>query len=518
MNDKLKSRIASFLSEVNKSANEVSLQEVIVHLQDAYPEYRRLSRSVLKRAVLSHLKLLQRIKESDKKIQLESAKSASANDSLIDLYGTGDNADKLSNQVEKLPSKSSIDVKKSDSQTRKFSVSHSSFTDVGGQKSVLRKLCQFVLHSQESTLYRKYNIISSNGLMISGPGGCGKTLMAQAISGEFSLPMTQICCPELVGNLSGETESNIRKIFQEGKAQAPCLLLFDDIESILGKRDGASKQMEQRVVTQFASCLDELSDWKKSPKNSSVLVIGTTCNSDRIDPALRRAGRFDSEISLGMPSVDERQEILSIICRDVPVDSQVSLESLAQLTPGFLGSDLKAFVREAALNRIVRIFSEVGRKESPYGPEYAMLKEFSSEDISQLLSEDNCSVMMVDFNFAVKKVQPSSKREGFVTVPSVTWDDVGALHEIRKELQFAILYPVKHHKLYKEFNLSSPSGTLLAGPPGCGKTLLAKAVANEAGINFISVKGPALLNMYLGESERAVRQVRVSKCSLTLML
>ena len=525
MKHKLKSRIAALLHELNRTANEISHEEIVLHLEDAYPEFRRLSRNVLKTAVVSHLKNLRRIKESEKKIQLESEKSASVNSNLLDLYSASANAVKPNINAERKPntkfdisgdsSKSDAAISKSDAalgtQTKKLSVSKVNFSDVGGQKNALQKVCQFILHSKESMLYLKYNITSSNGLLISGPGGCGKSLLAHAVSGEFNLPLMQICCPELVGNLSGETENNIRKLFLSAKTQSPCILLFDDIESFLGKRENSSKQMEQRVITQFASCLDELADLKKeNSKNAGILVIGTTCNPDQIDPALRRAGRFDSEVYIGMPSVDERQEILSIICHTVPLDAEVNLESLAQLTPGYLGADLKAFVREAALNRIVRVFAETGYNDSSYGPEYLLLKEFSSETLSELLSKDNCNVMMEDFLFAVKKVQPSSKREGFVTVPSVTWNDVGALNEIRKELQLAIIYPVKHRKLYKEFNLSSPSGTLLAGPPGCGKTLLAKAVANEAGINFISVKGPELLNMYLGESERAVRQVSVT--------
>ncbi|ESO96666.1 hypothetical protein LOTGIDRAFT_176572, partial [Lottia gigantea] len=296
-------------------------------------------------------------------------------------------------------------------------------------------------------------------------------------------------------------------------SNSPCIVFMDEIDAITQKRETASKEMERRIVTQLLACLDDLN----SKPEANVLVIGATNRPDSIDPALRRAGRFDREISLGIPDESARYRILQVLCRELRLSTDFSYESLAHNTPGFVGADLSALAREAAMNAVNKIFNEVqSQSEIPMVCDDVNIKDPELLTVLQWLKEQpplsdhqlqNLFITMEDFQSALKHVQPSAKREGFATIPDVTWDDIGALKQVRDELQLAILAPVKHSAEFKALGLTSPPGILLAGPPGCGKTLLAKAIANESGINFISVKGPELLNMYVGESERAVRQV-----------
>uniref|UniRef100_A0AAY5F3R8 AAA+ ATPase domain-containing protein n=1 Tax=Electrophorus electricus TaxID=8005 RepID=A0AAY5F3R8_ELEEL len=403
------------------------------------------------------------------------------------------------------------------------------FDDIGGNEETLTELCKLLIHMRHPEVYQQLGVVPPRGFLLHGPPGCGKTLLAQAVAGEMELPMLKVSAPELVSGVSGESEQKLRELFEHAVSNAPCILFIDEIDAITPKREVASKDMERRIVAQLLTCMDDLNSLSVP---AQVLVIGATNRPDSLDPALRRAGRFDREICLGIPDEDTRLTILKTLCRKLKLPADFDFRRLARLTPGYVGADLMALCREAAMsavNRVLRLAAgacpstrppvpetEQGAKEESNQAEgssapaselpqlLALLKNSESLSEEQLAS---LCIIMDDFRASLTSVQPSAKREGFATVPDVTWDDVGALQDIREELTMAILAPVRNPEQFRALGLSAPAGVLLAGPPGCGKTLLAKAVANESGLNFISVKGPELLNMYVGESERAVRQV-----------
>uniref|UniRef100_A0A452I5Q2 Nuclear valosin-containing protein-like n=1 Tax=Gopherus agassizii TaxID=38772 RepID=A0A452I5Q2_9SAUR len=376
------------------------------------------------------------------------------------------------------------------------------FDDVGGSDETLKEVCKMLIHVRHPEVYNHLGVVPPRGFLLHGPPGCGKTLLAQAIAG----------------------------------SNAPCILFIDEIDAITPKREVASKDMERRIVAQLLTCMDDLNNLAAT---AQVLVIGATNRPDSLDPALRRAGRFDREICLGIPDEAARERILQTLCRKLRLPESFDFHYLAHMTPGYVGADLMALCREAAMCTVNRVLIKLEEQkwkgvqageatteqnletgtdvllekdtkhpELPAKDELQRLLELLKEQ-DPLLEEQlqKLCIEMNDFIVALSSVQPSAKREGFVTVPDVTWADVGALEDVREELTMAILAPVRNPEQFKALGLTAPAGVLLAGPPGCGKTLLAKAVANESGLNFISVKGPELLNMYVGESERAVRQV-----------
>ncbi|XP_023942565.1 nuclear valosin-containing protein-like [Bicyclus anynana] len=450
-----------------------------------------------------------------------------------------------------------------------------SFEDIGGISEIITQICDLVLHMKHPEVYTQLGIKSPRGALLHGPPGTGKTLLAHAIAGKLQLPLIAVTGTELVGGVSGESEERIRELFERAVSVAPCILFIDEIDAVCGNRIHAQKDMEKRMVAQLLASLDSLSE-----NSASVLVLAATNNPDALDPALRRAGRLEQEITLGIPSLKARKEILSILCKNLALSDDVDMSTLAQITPGFVGADLQALVNKASTYAVKRIFAEIrlqskalspsttdnntkdneeanvipnGDKESdenvprepnvenseekPVEPESRETETQNAPNGNGIISnhtvvsadsklidpvdevvsllEDTMpyteeeltglAVRQDDFLKALKTTKPCAVREGIVTVPDVTWDDVGSLNQVRKDLQLAVLAPVKYPEQLKKLGLSAPSGVLLCGPPGCGKTLLAKAVANEAGVNFISVKGPELLNMYVGESERAVR-------------
>lgn len=581
-----------------------------------------------------------------------------------------------------------------------------SFENIGGIDKILKELCELLLHIKHPDVYKHIGLPPPRGFLLHGPPGSGKTLLAQAIAGvriyfdgkcvgtgfiwiflfffqQLQVGLIQVAATELIGGVSGESEERIRDLFEQAAASAPCVLFIDEIDAISSNRLNAQKDMERRIVAQLLISLDGLS---KFERGDQVLVIGATNRADSLDPALRRVGRFDQEICLGIPDRDARGQILRVICNNLRLEKLFDYDRIAALTPGYVGADLLALATRAASLAVKRIFhdkqesvlresvckteqrptipevnlsedilmdiedmktpalpdieepeldvetttaspntldngtlnptddqtvkvqskteneeetnksvaeiaaeivmktesgdvvmpesendtdaakaDEVAEKkaekaekaeatnrqeekpaEKPTpvdegsainadGSEIVVSSTETNETLGEallknsaikqqmgldvmfkwlsntepLVTDDELKglyITMDDFNGAIKVVQPSAKREGFITVPDVTWDDIGSLQDIRQELNLAILAPVKFPIRLKMLGLQAPSGVLLCGPPGCGKTLLAKAVANEAGINFISVKGPELLNMYVGESERAVRQ------------
>ncbi|XP_027131637.1 nuclear valosin-containing protein-like isoform X2 [Larimichthys crocea] len=455
-------------------------------------------------------------------------------------------------------SKSSVETteprtlnKKAKSKSLELQYPSLKFEDVGGNEDTLTEVCKLLIHIRHPEVYQQLGMVPPRGFLLHGPPGCGKTLLAQAVAGELQLPMLKVSAPELVSGVSGESEQKLRELFDMAVSSAPCIMFIDEIDAITPKREVASKDMERRIVAQLLTCMDDLNSLTVT---AQVLVIGATNRPDSLDPALRRAGRFDREICLGIPDEAARLRILKTLCRKLKLPEDFDYQQLARLTPGYVGADLMALCREAAMSAVNRVLLEIrGRShghvessatELSTGPvqtkadamdeEEEVKEQQPTDDIKTVPQEQNqpqqgqlwhllqllkntetlseeeladLSILMSDFQASLASVQPSAKREGFATVPDVTWEDVGALQDIREELTMAILAPVRSPEQFKALGLSAPSGVLLAGPPGCGKTLLAKAVANESGLNFISVKGPELLNMYVGESERAVRQV-----------
>lgn len=372
-------------------------------------------------------------------------------------------------------------------------------------------------------------------------------MLANAIAGELGMPFICKSAPELVSGMSGESEKKVRDLFEEARALAPCLLFIDEIDAVTPKRENAQREMERRIVAQLLTCIDDLSLEKTDGK--PVMVIGATNRPDSIDPALRRAGRFDREICMGVPDEKAREEILHVLCKNLTLSDDLNFKILARMTPGFVGADLSALIAAAGVVAIKRIFGalkaqttinsiemdtedtdmaqisqdafertmesgavqESGESHTTIGTSTVLspIKAFLNTYPNTLSATDMAplSISYDDFLRALPGVQPSSKREGFTTVPDVSWEDIGALQSVRMELQMAIVQPIKCPEFFAHLGIVAPAGVLLWGPPGCGKTLLAKAVAKESQANFISIRGPELLNKYVGESEKGVRDV-----------
>lgn len=414
----------------------------------------------------------------------------------------------LKEMTEKALKKSRVEGKQCDSPFYVSETPRERYADFGGVAPVLTEVKRLIEYP-----FRYPDIIKSlgsepaKGVLLYGPPGCGKTMLSNAIAGELGngISFFRVSAPEIVSGMSGESEQNIRKLFEDAQNMAPSLIYIDEIDSITPKRENSNRGMEKRIVTQFISCIDSLNFLKTG---KLVIILASTNVPDAIDPALRRAGRFEREIILGIPDEDARYEIITRLSKNLKLSGDFDFREIAKLTPGYVGADLHAITKEAATNAISRIYTEIEKKEE----ELRMNAELSKDEQSKPIVTDitpfsNSSITMEDFLVAIKKVQPSAKREGFATVPDISWDDVGALGEIRYELQRSITDPIDHPKELSILGLKSPCGVLLYGPPGCGKTLVAKAIANQAKSNFISVKGPELLNKFVGESERAVRMV-----------
>jgi len=343
-------------------------------------------------------------------------------------------------------------------------------------------------------------------VLLRGPPGCGKTHLVNSIAGQLGIPYFRVSAPELVSGMSGESEARIRELFQAASDSAPAIIFLDELDSIAPKRSDG-KGMEKRMVAQLLTCLDMLQP-KYNRQMASVIVMGATNRPDAIDPALRRAGRFDKEILMGVPDEEARIGILKTITKNMKVSGDFDLKALARQTPGYVGADVKSLTKEAAVIAINRIFKNV-LVDQKLPSDMIDADDDNPPPVAPLTAQEMeyLYITMQDFLDAIPKVQPSSKREGFATVPGVSWDDIGALGSVREELTLSVLEPIRNPEKFKALGIPLPAGVLLYGPPGCGKTLLAKAIANESGANFISVKGPELLDKYVGESERSVRLV-----------
>jgi ribosome biogenesis ATPase len=405
---------------------------------------------------------------------------------------------------------------------------HIHLEDVGGVDTVKQQLKEHLvmpLLCPEEYVKRKIPI--PRGILLHGPPGCGKTVISRAFAAKLGVPFIEILGPSVVSGMSGESEQKIREHFEEARRLAPCLLFIDEIDVIAPKRDTAQSQMEKRIVAQILISMDSLA--MEANDGKPVIVLAATNRPDSLDPALRRGGRFDTEINMGVPNEAMREQILRAQTREAHVTDEVDFTRLAKMTAGFVGADLKDLVSKAGTWSMDQ-YREALEREAAVSEGLDMEIDCDSvraptetstvdQSISRLIDRINdktkerppgfedTAMTMEAFLAVLPGIQPSSKREGFATIPDTTWHDIGALHSVREELEMAIVQPIQNPDRYQKVGISAPTGILLWGPPGCGKTLLAKAVANESKANFISVKGPELLNKYVGESERAVRQV-----------
>ena len=363
-----------------------------------------------------------------------------------------------------------------------------SYEDIGGLGKELQRVREMIeLPLKYPQVFERLGIDPPKGVLLHGPPGCGKTLIARAVAAETAAYFTHITGPEIMGKFYGESEGRLRSVFEEAKAHAPAILFIDEIDSIAPKREemGGEKQVERRVVAQLLALMDGLES------RGEVIVIGATNIPNSLDPALRRPGRFDREIAISIPDQRGRLGILQIHTRGMPLAKDVNLSKLSQITHGFVGADLEALCREAAMNALRKIIPSIDFQ----------MDEIPYETLLKL------EVTMTDFTEALKEIEPSAIREVFVEVPDVKWEDVGGLGNVKQTLVEAVEWPLKYPDLFQQTKSRPPKGVLLYGPPGTGKTLVAKALANESEVNFISIKGPELISKYVGESERGVREV-----------
>ena len=392
---------------------------------------------------------------------------------------------------------------------------HISLTNLGGVDHIIQQLeDMIVLPLLQPEIYAISKIQPPRGILLHGPPGCGKTMIAKAFAAEVGVSFISLSAPTIVSGMSGESERALREHFEEAKKVAPCLVFIDEIDAITPKRESAQREMEKRIVAQLLTCMDDLA-------GKAVIVMAATNRPDSLDAALRRGGRFDKEINLGVPNEVVREQILRALTKDILLPANFDYPRLAKLTPGFVGADLNDLVStagSAAIKRFLETLKAQANENEMDGD--GVFSQVSAKvlELRRLIKHakqpclgvaETIFITMEDFLTALPKIQPSSKREGFATVPETTWADIGALRPVREELLTAIVEPIRSPEKYERVGITAPTGILLWGPPGCGKTLLAKAVANESKANFISVKGPELLNKYVGESERAVRQVFV---------
>ncbi len=360
------------------------------------------------------------------------------------------------------------------------------YEDIGGLDEELEQVREMIeLPMRHPELFQQLGIEPPKGVLLHGPPGTGKTLMAKAVANEIDAYFTDISGPEIMSKYYGESEEQLREIFDEAQEHSPAIVFIDEIDSIAPKRGETSGDVERRVVAQLLSLMDGLEE------REQVIVIGATNRVDAVDPALRRGGRFDREIEIGVPDREGRKEILQVHTRGMPLADSVDLDVYANNTHGFVGADIASLTKEAAMNALRRIRPEL---------------DLEAEEIDADLL-DSLRVTDEDFRQSLKGIEPSALREVFVEVPDVTWDQVGGLEETKERLRETIQWPLEYGPVFEAMDLDAAKGVLLYGPPGTGKTLLAKAVANEADSNFISIKGPELLSKWVGESEQGVRNV-----------
>ncbi len=360
------------------------------------------------------------------------------------------------------------------------------YEDIGGLHEQIQKIREMVeLPLRYPELFQKLGIDPPKGVLLYGPPGCGKTLLAKAVATEAEANFFLINGPEIMNKYYGETEAKLREIFRKAEEEAPSIIFIDEIDAIAPKRSEVTGEVEKRVVAQLLALMDGLES------RGQVIVIGATNRPNALDPALRRPGRFDREIEIGIPDKKGRKEILQIHTRGMPLAPDVDIDKLAEITKGYTGADLAALCREAAMKCIRRILPSIDFNEEKLSPEIL----------------DQLVVTMKDFFEAYKEITPTALREVEIETPNVTWDDIGGLEDVKQKLIESIEWPIRYAERFEKLGIKPPKGVLLYGPPGCGKTLLAKAVATESEANFITIKGPEIYSKWVGESERAIREV-----------
>ena len=369
---------------------------------------------------------------------------------------------------------------------REIGIPRVTYEDIGDleyAKQRIRELVELPLKFPE--LFRRLGIEPPKGVLLHGPPGTGKTLLAKAVANEANAYFIAINGPEIMSKWYGESERKLRDIFEEAKKNAPAIIFIDEIDAIAPKRGEVVGEVEKRVVSQLLTLMDGLQS------RGNIIVIGATNRPDALDPALRRPGRFDREIELVVPNKEARFEILKVHTRGVPLAEDIDLEKIAEITHGYTGADIAALVKEAAMSALRRVLPKINLEEGKLDPK--ILEELV--------------VTMSDFKQALKEVRASGLREVAIEIPNVRWSDIGGLHEVKKRLQEMVEWPLKYRDIFEYTGLKPPKGILLYGPPGTGKTLLAKAVATESGANFIAVRGPEILSKWVGESEKAIREI-----------
>ncbi|MBD3155491.1 MAG: CDC48 family AAA ATPase [Candidatus Aenigmarchaeota archaeon] len=361
------------------------------------------------------------------------------------------------------------------------------YEDVGGIHQAIQKIREMIeLPLRHPELFDRLGIEAPKGVLLYGPPGTGKTLLARAVANESGANFYSVSGPEIFSKWYGQTEKNLRKIFDDAEKNSPAIIFIDEIDAMAPKREEVTGEVERRTVSQLLTLMDGLK------QRGKVIVIAATNRKNALDPALRRPGRFDREIEIGVPDKKGRKEVLQIHSRHMPLEKDVNMDKLADITYGYVGADLESLAKEAAMHALRRLLPEIKWKEEGELP----------EDVLEKLS-----VTQEDFEYALKIVEPSAMREVMIEVPTVKWKDVGGLADVKQELKEAVEWPLKNPESFERMGITPPKGILLYGPPGCGKTMLAKAVANESNSNFISVKGPELFSKWVGESEKRVREL-----------
>jgi transitional endoplasmic reticulum ATPase len=366
------------------------------------------------------------------------------------------------------------------------SLPRTTYEDLGGLEKEIKLIREMVeLPMRHPEIFQTLGIDPPKGVLLLGPPGCGKTLLARAVANESGSNFFSINGPEIISKFYGESEAKLREIFQQAQQSAPSIILIDELDSIAPKREEVTGETEKRVVAQLLSLMDGLTG------RGNVIVIGATNRPNALDPALRRPGRFDREIEIGTPDKRGRHEILLIHSRGMPLARDVDLKVLTERTHGYTGADLAALCRETAMKALIRYLPEINLKEERIPP--CVLEKME--------------IRIDDFMNAFKEITPTAMREIAVEVPVVHWDEVGGLEEVKEKLKEAVEWPLKNPEVFKRLGIQPPKGILLIGPPGCGKTMLARAVATESEANFISIKGPEVFSRWVGESEKAIREI-----------
>ena len=368
----------------------------------------------------------------------------------------------------------------------KAGVPRTTYEDIGGLQEEIQRIREMVeLPLRHPEIFQRLGIEPPKGVLLHGPPGCGKTLLARAVANESEANFYSINGPEIMSKFYGESEARLREIFQQAQQNAPSIIFIDELDAIAPKREEVTGEVERRVVAQLLALMDGLSG------RGNVIVIGATNRPGALDPALRRPGRFDREIEIGVPDKQGRYDILQIHTRGMPLAQDVDLKKLSEMTHGYTGADLASLARETAMKALRRYLPEINLEEERIPP--GVLEKME--------------IRMEDFVNAYKEITPTAMREVYIEVPTVHWDDIGGLEEVKQELREAVEWPIKSPEVFERMGIRPPKGIMLFGPPGCGKTLLARAVATESEANFITIKGPEVFSKWVGESEKAIREV-----------